>query len=85
MANSGHVVSLEEPRSLVQQLVTKFYPENDAALITNIDQANAKILQGRQKELAASHELLQGIKCFPLIFSLDKKGRNGKVGGAETG
>lgn len=55
------MVSLEEPRSLVQQLVTKFYPENDVAVITSIDRAHEKVVQARQHELAESHEQLQGI------------------------
>ena len=56
-----NMVSLEEPRSLVQQLVTKFYPENDVAVISNIDRAHDKVVQARQRELAESHEQLQGI------------------------
>ena len=46
---------------MVQQLVTKFYPENDVAVISNIDRAHDKVVQARQRELAESHEQLQGI------------------------
>ena len=60
MSSHSNMVSLEEPRSLVQQLVTKFYPENDVAMISNIDRAHAKVVHLRQKELSESHEELQG-------------------------
>lgn len=63
-----HMVSLEEPRNLVQQLVTKFYPENDVAMIASIDQAHSKVVQARQRELAQSHEQLQGITKSSLLL-----------------
>lgn len=63
-----NMVSLEEPRSLVQQLVTKFYPENDVAMITSIDRAHDKVVQARQRELAESHEQLQGINIRFVVY-----------------
>lgn len=69
-AQSVHqsMVSLEEPRSLVQQLVTKFYPENDVSTITNIDRSHSKVQQARLKELSESHEQLQSIHQLTKIF-----------------
>jgi hypothetical protein len=78
-AHTTNMVSLEEPRSLVQQLVTKFYPENDVAVICNIDRAHAKVIQSRQKELSESHEQLQCTRLHVLLTnSVDQKGGAGQ-------
>jgi hypothetical protein len=52
-------VSLEEPRALVQQLVTKFLPENDALSIQSVSSSFNQLLMARQKKMAQSRETLQ--------------------------
>ncbi len=52
-------VSLEEPRALVQQLVTKFLPENDALSIQSVSTSFNQLLMARQKKMAQSRETLQ--------------------------
>lgn len=58
-------LSLEEPRALVQQLVTKFMPENDALSIQNVSTSFNQLLMARQKKMAQSRETLQ-CKCLRL-------------------
>ena len=52
-------VSLEEPRALVQQLVTKFLPENDISSIQTVSLNFNQLLIARQKKMAQSRETLQ--------------------------
>ena len=63
-------ISLEEPRALVQQLVTKFLPENDSSAIQSVSSTFNQLLMARQKKMTQSREILQ---CTPpnlnLIFT----------------
>lgn len=52
-------MSLEEPRALVQQLVTKFLPENDIISIQSVSANFNQLLTARQKKIAQSRETLQ--------------------------
>ena len=52
-------ISLEEPRALVQQLVTKFLPENDIAAIQSVSSNFNQLLTARQKKMSQSRETLQ--------------------------
>ena len=52
-------ISLEEPRALVQQLVTKFLPENDMSSIQSVSSNFNQLLTARQKKAAQSRETLQ--------------------------
>lgn len=52
-------ISLEEPRALVQQLVTKFLPENDSCSIQSVLSNFNQLLTARQKKMAQSRETLQ--------------------------
>lgn len=52
-------ISLEEPRALVQQLVTKFLPENDIAAIQSVSSNFNQLLTTRQKKMSQSRETLQ--------------------------
>lgn len=62
-------VSLEEPRALVQQLVTKFLPENDATAIQSVSASFGQLLAVRQKKMAQSRETLQRTtRCFGSMF-----------------
>lgn len=59
--------SLEEPRALVQQLVTKFLPENDISAIQSVSSNFNNLLNDRQKKMAQSRETLQCIVLFILL------------------
>ena len=52
-------ISLEEPRALVQQLVTKFLPENDINAIQSVSSNFNQLLNARQKKMSQSRETLQ--------------------------
>lgn len=52
-------MSLEEPRALVQQLVTKFLPENDIISIQSVSANFNQLLTARQKKITQSRETLQ--------------------------
>lgn len=52
-------MSFEEPRALVQQLVTKFLPENDIVSIQSVSANFNQLLTARQKKMAQSRETLQ--------------------------
>lgn len=52
-------ISLEEPRALVQQLVSKFLPENDSSSIQSVLSNFNQLLTSRQKKMAQSRETLQ--------------------------
>lgn len=52
-------MSLEEPRALVQQLVTKFLPENDISSIQSVSSNFNQLISARQKKMAQSRETLQ--------------------------
>ena len=52
-------ISLEEPRALVQQLVTKFLPENDISAIQSVSSNFNQLLAARQKKMSQSRETLQ--------------------------
>ena len=52
-------VSLEEPRALVQQLVSKFLPESDISTLQNVSLSFNQLLAARQKKMAQSRETLQ--------------------------
>lgn len=52
-------ISLEEPRALVQQLVTKFLPENDISAIQSVSSNFNQLLTARQKKMSQSRETLQ--------------------------
>ena len=52
-------MSLEEPRALVQQLVTKFLPENDIISIQSVSANFNQLLSARQKKMTQSRETLQ--------------------------
>lgn len=60
-------VSLEEPRALVQQLVTKFMPENDVISIQSVSGSFSQLLSARQKKMAQSRETLQCKKVIQII------------------
>lgn len=61
-------VSLEEPRALVQQLVTKFLPENDISSIQTVSLNFNQLLIARQKKMAQSRETLQ-CKIFKIFVA----------------
>jgi hypothetical protein len=63
--------SLEEPRSVVQQLVTKFQADCDIDSIDRINEAFLAIQEHRAQKLSSSRDLLHRTICtFSLFLSL---------------
>lgn len=65
-------VSLEEPRALVQQLVTKFLPENDMSSIQAVSSNFNQLLTVRKKKIAQSRETLQRKEEFSFFIGFVK-------------
>lgn len=65
MASAIHHPSLDEPRSVVQQLVTKFNADCDIDSINKINEAYEIIQEHRAQKLSSSRDLLHRIG-FPI-------------------
>lgn len=57
-------ITLEEPRKLIKQLVSKFDPTNDIKILSSINDAVAEIITQRQHQLLESRKNLQGSDSF---------------------
>lgn len=56
--------SLDEPRSVVQQLVTKFQADVDIEVVDRINEAFQVIQEHRAQKLSTSRDLLHRICLF---------------------
>lgn len=64
------IPSLEEPRAVVQQLVTKFQADTDLDLILKINKAHDQIQSYRAHKLAGSRDTLHRMKVVSPLISL---------------